>query len=375
MKAKYYGWSVMKYTDIFEKFIDSVWSLINKKPIIRENTFIVWEPCSKSHGEVVPGYVKYLLDMGYHVSVCINPVQYKEGLFSRFENENISYNKLSKQQIKKFFKNNDLKDVKGVLVTTAAKLCDETDFEECYKSFNEKADKSKIFFVVHEAKPSVDEGKWKNNLITLRELDYKGAKSVVINPHYFGVVNSKDKRNDIVNFISVGALRAKVDNANMIVDAVNKLHNAGITNFKVTVVGKGHIKDLPKELRKYFDIKGRLDFKDMYDEIEKADYILTSYDDKNEKHRRYITTGTSGTFQLSYGFNKPIIIIRSFADINGLDEGNSIFYNSPDYYDEAMHRAISMSDDEYKLLKENLKKRSDYVYNKSLNNFKELING
>ena len=228
--------------------------------------------------------------------------------------------------------------------------------------------------MVHEAKPSVDEGKWNNNLITLRELDYKGTQSVVINPHYFGIVKNNNKKNDVVNFISVGALRAKRNNANIIVNAVKKLHEKGITNFKVTVVGKGHIRDLPKELRKYFDIKGRLGFKDMYNEIEKADYILTSYDDKNEKHRRYVTTGTSGSFQLSYGFNKPIIIIRSFADINGLDEGNSIFYNSPECYDEAMQRAISISDEEYKLLKENLKKRSDYVYNKSLNNFKELIN-
>ena len=30
-------------------------------PIIKENTFIVWEPCSKSHSEVVPGFCKYLL--------------------------------------------------------------------------------------------------------------------------------------------------------------------------------------------------------------------------------------------------------------------------------------------------------------------------
>ena len=52
-----------------------------KKPIIKDNTFIVWEPCSKSHSEVVPGYVKYLLDLGYHVSVIVNSNRLKEGLF------------------------------------------------------------------------------------------------------------------------------------------------------------------------------------------------------------------------------------------------------------------------------------------------------
>ena len=54
-------------------------------PVIKDNTFFVWEPCSQSHSEVVPGYVKYLLDLGYHVSVLVNPDRYKEGLFSRFK--------------------------------------------------------------------------------------------------------------------------------------------------------------------------------------------------------------------------------------------------------------------------------------------------
>ena len=63
-----------------------------KAPEIRENTFIVWEPCSKSHAEVVPGFAEYLLDSGYHVSVLLNNARYDEGLFERFDNENITFN-------------------------------------------------------------------------------------------------------------------------------------------------------------------------------------------------------------------------------------------------------------------------------------------
>ena len=48
------------------------------KPIIKENTFLVWEPCGKSHAEVVPGFVKYLLDLGYHVSVLVSSNAYTE---------------------------------------------------------------------------------------------------------------------------------------------------------------------------------------------------------------------------------------------------------------------------------------------------------
>ena len=73
-----------------------LFDIFNKKPVIKENTFLVWEPCGHNHAEVVPGFVKYLLDMGYHVSVLVSPSAYKENLFARFNgDENISYNKMT----------------------------------------------------------------------------------------------------------------------------------------------------------------------------------------------------------------------------------------------------------------------------------------
>ena len=346
------------------------------KPIVKENTFLVWEPCSKSHAEVVPGFCKYLLDLGYHVSVLITPDRYKEGLFSRFNNnENISFNKLSQKQIKKYFKSADLSDVKGLLVTTVGRLCDDVNYENCYRHFSSYVDKSKIFFVEHEAKFAVDAGTWDEKLITLRKLNYKGAKSIVVNPHYFGDVKKTPKNKDFTNFITVGAIRSKRKNNNRIIDAVTQLHKKGIQNFKVTVIGKGTIKHLPKELHKYLDVKGRLNFSDMYEELEKADFMLTSYDENNIAHQRYNTTGTSGNFQLVYGFLKPCLIIRSFADINGFTDNNSILYNSENDYANAMENAINMSEYEYSKLQADLSLYQKDLYKKSLENIKELING
>ena len=74
-----------------------------KTPIIKENTFIVWEPCSKSHAEVVPGFVKYFHDLGYHVSVLVDKDRLKEGLFCKYDLDNISYNKMSADEIKRYF--------------------------------------------------------------------------------------------------------------------------------------------------------------------------------------------------------------------------------------------------------------------------------
>ncbi len=345
-----------------------------KKPVIKNNTFIVWEPCSKSHSEVVPGYTKYLLDLGYHVSVVVNPQKYKEGLFSRFKDKNITLNKMSRKQIKNFFKHDDLEDVQGVLVTTAGKLCDSIHYEECYNTFNQNVDKSKLFFVEHESKHAVDAGTWNEKLITLRQLDYKGARSVVVNPHYFGNVKITPKNDKVTNFITIGAIQSKKKNNELIIGSVKKLYDEGYRNFKITVVGKGSLKHLPKELRPYFDIKGRLPFDKMYDEIEKADFLLTSYNEKDPMHIRYNTTGTSGNFQLVYGFLKPCVIIESFSSINGFNNSNSILYKNDGEFANALIKGINMTTEEYTKMQNNLKLYSDSLYTESLNNLRRLIN-
>lgn len=360
------------YQEIYEKYIKSYFV---KEPIIKKNTFIVWEPCSKSHSEVVPGFTKYLLDLGYRVSVLVNPDRIREGLFSRFDNENILINKLNKKQIQKYFKRSDLSEVKGVLITTAGKLCDSIHYDECYETFNKNVDKNKIFLVEHEIKHSVDNNTWKENIITLREMNYKNAKSVVVNPHYFGDIKINPKNSDITKFVTIGALNDKRKDSSMIINAVSELHNKGITNFKVTVIGKGHLKNLPNELHKYFDIKGRLPFNKMYEEIENSDFILNAYDKNNPQHLRYNTTGTSGNFQLVYGFLKPCIILDDFAKINGFDNENAILYKSSQSYAEAMEKAIIMSVEDYKSIQNNLKNYADKLYTTSLKNFEGLING
>lgn len=357
-----------------KSLFESLKSLLDyKRPIIKDNTFIVWEPCTKNHSEVVPGYVKYLLDLGYHVSVCLSPTNYKMNVFSRFTDKNLDVNKMSKRQVKTFFKKDKLSDVKGVLITSCHKLCDEIHLENCYKHFNSDVDKTKLFLVLHDIKKMVDAKTLSENLITLRDTNYNGAKTTVVNPHYFGDVKITPKNNETINFITIGAIRNKRKSANLFVDAAIELLKRGITNFKITVVGKGHISDIPKNVRPYFDIKGHLDFNDMYDEIEKADFVLTSYE--LPRHIRYNTTGTSGNFQLVYGFLKPIIIKEAFAKINGFTDENSILYKEDADFVDAMISAINMSSSDYEKIQENLKTYEQDLYQTSLQNLKELING
>ncbi len=344
-----------------------------KKPVIKDNTFLLWEPCSKSHSEVLPGYAKYLLDLGYHVSVLCAPERIKEGLFSRFKDKNLTINKMTKKQVRTFFKKNNLKDIEGLLITTAGKLCDSVHYGDVYKYFNKDIDKKKILLVEHEACHSVDNGSWCENLIMLRRLDYKNAKCVSVNPHNFGDIKITPKNTDVTNFITIGALQYKKKNCSLMINSFQKLLDRGYKNFKVTVVGKGHLDDLPAELRQYFDIKGRLPFDKMYEELEKADFLLTAYNDKDPKHIRYNTSGTSGNFQLVYGFLKPCIIVESFAPINGFDDSNSILYKDDADYINALEKGINISAMEYEIMQKNLSALALNIYNDSKENLKHLI--
>ena len=344
-----------------------------KEPIIKENTVIVWEACSLSHSEVVPGFVKYFVDLGYHVSVLVDPDRLKEGLFEKFNLPNVTLNKIKTKDSRKFFKKADLSKLKGIMVTTVGKIHDGIGYDDCIETFNSTLDKNKLLLVEHDIKAAVDANLWDEKIITLRKMDYRDAKSIAINPHYFGDVEITPKNEDIINFLTVGIIRPRKKNNGTIINAVLELHNKGITNFKVTVVGKGKIKDIPKEIQKYFVMKGRLPFNKMYEEIENADYLITSYDSDNERHMRYITTGTSGNFQLIYGFLKPCLINKKYAPLNSFNERNAIIYDEPKDYANAMERAIKLTQEEYLQMQNELSKTVKEIYSNSLQNLKGLI--
>ena len=355
-------------------FLRNLFSVFRKTELFAdENTFAVWEACSGSHGEVIPGFVQYLLDLGYTVSVVMYEGHHSDGLFSRMQNEKLFFNRISRKRAKRYFKKADLSKFKGIMVTTMGKLCKDSDVAEAQSAFSETISREKLLFVEHDAKIAIDENRWDSNIITLRKLNYKNADSVVINPHCFGKVEITPKNPEIVNFVTVGAINPKRKNSATVIEAVDKLIGSGVDNFKVTVIGKGELDDIPERIRPYLDIKGRLPFGEMYAELEKADFMLSSYDPENELHQRYNTVGTSGNFQLSYGFGKPCIIVKDFAEVNGFTENNSIVYESAADYADAMQKAISMSAEDYAAMQKNLLEYAAELYAESRENLANLI--
>ncbi len=357
-------------------YLSELFSFKTPKPICNENTFFVWEPCTYSHAEVVPGFAKYLLDLGYEVSILITPERYKEGLFSKFGDfaGKIHFNKMSQRQIRKFIKNNGLANAKGLLLTTSGKLAESADYPSERKFFGQLKDGQKLIIVEHDVKKAFDLGTLTNDIVMLRTPYYKTAKATEVNPHYFGDVAITQKNADVVNFITVGALRGKRRNSDMLVEAVASLVDKGIENFKITCIGKGSIKHIPPHLQKFFDAKGQANFSELYAEMENADFFLPLLDAENLAHERYITTGTSGSFQLVFGFATPCVIEEKFAEINYLTSANSILYNGSQSLANAMVQAIKMSLGDYTKMQENLKSTAETLAMRSRENLKTLIN-
>lgn len=347
----------------------------NPAPSIAQDTFLVWEPCSHSHAEVVPGYVKYLLDLGYEVCVFVTPERYEEGLFSRFDDSRIRLNKLSQAAIRRFFRDNGLAQAKGILITTARKISGGNSYEKEHELFSDHAADQKVLLVEHDAKPTVDNGSITPQIITLRKIHYKNAATTVVNPHYFGNVRVTAKNPDIVNFITIGAIRGKRRNTRLMIDAARTLCDSGIKNFKITIVGRGSLWGIPRDISEHFDIKGRLDFSRLYEELEKSDFFLTLLDPENPLHDRYITTGTSGSFQLIYGFRKPCLIAGKFASANGFNQANSIVYARNSDLALAMSAAVNMTLGEYDSMQQALNKSADALYAESLENMRRLTQG
>ena len=110
----------------------------------------------------------------------------------------------------------------------------------------------------------------------------------------------------------------------------------------------------------------------MYKYISKSDFLLPLLDP--DQQSLYLSKKTSGSFQLVYGFNIPIIIQKIFAEKYEFNNSNSIIYdNNQDFFNK-LNYSINMKNDEYIYLKKNLKKMKNNIEKKSINNLKLILN-
>ena len=352
---------------MYRKFVD-------KK--VAEKTILIIEP-NGCHFETITGLCKYCSELGYNVDVLTR--EPAEKIFENFkikttlrsyECNPVTFDKIYKKydfsQYERIIYNS-----KRIYFISNGFSLDGYDLAEYYNSVK-KGKKENIYLQHHIDKfndSPTDIQIVLANPAKLPELD-----NLIVNCNYFKDFETKIKnKNDVTNFISIGELSKQRRNSTLLIDAVKSLHNNGIENFKITVIGIGELDELPVDIRRYFNILGRVDYQTMFDELEKADFVLPLLDPEIEAHKRYMDSGTSGTFQLVYGFNKPCIIHKTFADIYGFNEKNSIIYEYNDKLQEAMQNAINMSNEEYKILKAELSYLENSIDEISFKNMERLL--
>jgi len=323
------------------------------------------------HGECLPFFIKYFLDNGYFVDVFINGELFSEQPLCMFDNtSNINIVPNTATNIFKLFNSIDLRRYDALFFNSEhigcnGKWASVFDFITIsIPHMHTICLQHRHDFITHKLKKI-------SSVVVLKK--FVSCESIFeVNAHYFGEIPSHAK-NPVVKFIVVGNIEAKRKNHNALIKAAQNLLSSGVNNFKIIVVGRGEMSLIPEPLKKHFDIRGRLSYPDMYDIIKQSDFFLTLLSPDNPEHDWYITGGTSGSFQLIYGFNIPPVIARKFASIHGFNQDNSILYDNDIDLSDAMIAAIKMSAKSYVDMRRKLKMLSTQIQNKSYIEMKHAI--
>lgn len=339
----------------------------------RKNSVLLIEP-NPYHGEIQPGFVKYFQDLGYNVDIFMRLENYLENPFVKYTKNPPRMFFGTAPIIRNWVNKLHGDEYEYVFLSSSAFWNWPNEYNGKYLDYLGTVPKSKngILMIEHNAVPYLtlyDEEKYLKQGRIFALTANNGIPR--LNPHYFGEFQKKDFDPNFINFVVVGGINAACKNHWMLLDTVNKLVKNGITNFMVYVIGRGTM-DIPDNILPYISVLGRLNYNDMYNTVNDSDFILALLDPNNPNHNRYKTGTTTGSFQLSTGFNKPLIIEKSFAAHYGLDNTNAVVYSGDDLYD-AVATALELSKTTYNSKCKKLGTLEQQIYTESLNNLKKAV--
>ena len=151
--------------------------------------------------------------------------------------------------------------------------------------------------------------------------------------------------------------------------------NKSNLKFHVTVVGKWKTfseNDLSYKIKNNFSFKYKVSYTELYKEVYDSDYIIINLDPENKEDEEFKNIRVKGSAQLSYGFVKPVLINKNFANIYKFNSNNSFLYENENFFN-VMKDAINQQNKEYRIMQDNLYLLSTYIYNNSLHNVKNCL--
>ena len=363
-------WNMKQDQKFFLEFLDFCF-LSN----VRENTILFIEP-TNSHGEVIPGYAKYLLTLGYNLDILMVPELAEMEPMCRVSDDRVhcytipfSYFGMFFNYKEKIHKYRAIFFSSSVIYMSDNPLNNPAVFDQ-FPQLNQYMDKT--ISVEHHFDRVDYDLLGDDRIITLA--DFYGERKITVNPHSFGAVKITPKNKQNTVFITVGNIERCRKNHALLIQAVKKLHSCNIRNFKIIVIGRGEFGDTSEDVKGFFDIRGRVNFPEMYEAMEEADFFLPLLDPEIQDHYRYLSCGTTGSFQLIYGFRKPCLINRVFSDKHGFNEKNALIYSQNSDLAECIKLAIEMNQNDYENLQKGLSELSSSIEEQSLEVLKRIIN-
>lgn len=280
-----------------------------RRHAVAGRTILILEP-NYCHGEVLPGFCRHLLDMGYRVDVLMHHSLAGQSPLCCFKENEIQIFTAMCTSWKRLAKAPVLNRYEAILVSTSAFY--DTPGWAGFLHMTGLDRFTNLLAVEHELNDIPrfgEEGlERQGRLLTLGSF----PKGTMVNPHFFGEIPPAPRNREPV-FITVGSLSAQRKNHNLLIEALQTIYHEGHRDFSVIIVGEGELGEIPGHLRPFLHVAGKLDFPAMYEAMRRADYFLPLLDPGNPAHDRYITTGITGSALLIYGFAKIPVIHEKFA--------------------------------------------------------------
>lgn len=110
-------------------------------------------------------------------------------------------------------------------------------------------------------------------------------------------------------------------------------------NVKIILLGSSNTEDgveFKQKIKKHKNVNQFLTFDDfldnnlIYDYIKKSDFILPLIHRRNLNFHNYLETKTSGSFNLAFGFKKPMLLDKVFENISDFKD-TGLFYDSNNF--------------------------------------------
>ena len=329
--------------------------IINKNNILILETYLF-------HYECTPGFAKYFIDLGFNVDIIIH----KMGITSFCFFEQTKRIRIFFYENVEYLKNNSY--IFSLIAQKYNYILIETTEPNSFNLYK-KLNFSRTLFVFHNLNFLNS-----NNLKILKNHQILSLGNLLltkkVNPHYFGYFKHKKKNKITIFFITSTIYRSY----KFLIIAAKKMQKEN-KKFHIIVVGKVKTfsaKNIPKALKKNFTFKYQISYLELYKDVYKADYIIINLNPDIKADKQFKKTRITGSSQLSYGFLKPVLIHRDFANFYNFNPSNSMIYNSLNFT-EVMRDAINMDYKKYRKMQKNLYIASKKLYKESLLNLKKCI--